>query len=158
MIFQYHRLQCVLTKIYDKERKNIENTMLRTQQQVTLNGLCKDVLKLSEHITFVSIINERGRIEESQGRNSVIEKLPSIKKEMFLMENALIHRMRKEFDEDLGQVRFTCVDRVKRKLLSIPMEDKLLLVSFRGPIDSSLLTKKIIRMVHKYKKNLNNTQ
>lgn len=131
--------------------------MLRSQHQVALNELCKDALKASNHITFVAIINERGRIEESQNRNSIIEKLPNSKKEMFLMENALRHRMRREFDEELGQVRFTYVERVKRKLISIPIEDQLLLVSFRGTLDSSLLAKKIIRIVNKYKKNLNNT-
>ncbi|MGI0073443.1 MAG: DUF6659 family protein [Nitrosotalea sp.] len=111
---------------------------------------------MNNKITFVAVINEKGRIEESQSRNSIIEKLPSIRKEMFFMENALRHRMREDFDGDLGPVRFTYVERAKRGLLSFPMDDKLLLVSFRTSVNSLLLAKSIMQLIRRYEKKLSN--
>jgi hypothetical protein len=112
---------------------------------------------MNNHITFVAIINEKGRINESQSRNSVIERLPNTRKEMFFMENALRHRMRKEYDDDLGQVKFTYVERAKRGLLSFPMYDELLLVSFlRTHVDSLALARSIMPLVGRYKKKLEN--
>lgn len=122
------------------------------------NELCKSVIEMNNHITFVAIINERGKADESQGRSCIIEKLPSAMKEMFFMENALRHRMRKDFDRDLGQVRFTYVERSKRGILSFPLDDQLLLVSFlRTYVDSLTLARSITPLVRRYKKKLENT-
>ena len=38
------------------------------------------------------------------------------------MENALIHRMRGDFDVDLGKVRFTYVERTRRGIFYFPMK------------------------------------
>jgi hypothetical protein len=119
------------------------------------NELCRSIIAMNNDITFVAVINEKGRVDESQGRNCIIEGLPSTRKEMFFMENALRHRMRKEFDGDLGQVRFTYVERAKRCLLSFPMDERLLLVSFlRTHVNSLTLTRSILPLVDRYKKKL----
>jgi hypothetical protein len=121
------------------------------------NELCRSIIEMNNHITFVAIINEKGRVDESQGRNCIIERLPSTRKEMFFMENALRHRMRQEFDGDLGQVRFTYVERVKRGLLSFPMDEQLLLVSFfRKHVNSLTLASNITQLICRYKKKLQN--
>jgi hypothetical protein len=121
------------------------------------NELCRSIMAMNTYITFVAIINEKGRVDDSQGRNCIIERLPSTRKEMFFMENALRHRMRKEFDEDLGQVMFTYVERARRGLLSFPMDDQLLLVSFlRTHVNSLTLARSIIPLVGRYKKKLEN--
>ncbi|MGB6464427.1 MAG: hypothetical protein WA799_08280 [Nitrosotalea sp.] len=131
--------------------------LLNSKLNMISNELCRSVIAMNNHITFVAIINKKGRVDESQGRNCIIEKLPSVMKEMFFMENALRHRMRKEFDRDLGQVRFTYVERNKRGILSFPMDDQLLLVSFlRTYVDPLTLARSITRLVHRYKKKLEN--
>jgi hypothetical protein len=128
--------------------------IINSKQHEILDDLCKSVLETNSKIAFVAVINEKGRIENKQTRKNIIEKLPSIKKEMFLMENALRQRMGAEYDDDLGQVRFTYVERKKRGLLSFPINDLLLLVSFRPSLDISLLAKRIIYLINKYKKNV----
>lgn len=45
---------------------------------------------MNTHIAFVTIIDKKGRISESQGHNNIIKKFTSINKEIFFMENALI--------------------------------------------------------------------
>lgn len=112
---------------------------------------------MDDHIRFVAIIDEKGRVEESQGHSSIIEKLSNARKEIFFMENALVYRMSKEFDEDLGKVGFSYLERARRGLISFPMDDQLLLVFFlRTHVNSSTLAKNITRLVRKYKKNLEN--
>ena len=131
--------------------------LLDSKFTVLSNELCRSIVKMNDHITFVAIINEKGRVDASQGRNSIIEKLPSDKKEIFFMENILRHMLRKEFDGDLGQVRFTYVERAKRDLLSFPMNDQLLLVSFlRMHVNSMALARNITKLVDRYKKKLKN--
>jgi hypothetical protein len=140
-----------MTKYYCRLHPNSKLNMLS-------NELCRSIMKMNDHITFVGIINEKGRTDASQVRNSVIEKLSDDKKEMFFMENALRHRLRKEFYGDLGQVRFTYVERAKRGILSFPMDEQLLLVSFlRTHVNSLTLARNIMPLVGRYKKKLKNT-
>lgn len=109
------------------------------------------------HIKFVAIIDEKGRVEESQGHSSIIEKLSNARKEIFFMENALVHRMSKEFNEDLGKVGFSYLERARKGLISFPMNDQLLLVFFlRTHVNYSTLAKNITRLVRKYEKKLEN--
>ncbi|MDE1826759.1 MAG: hypothetical protein KGH83_04135 [Thaumarchaeota archaeon] len=130
---------------------------LNSKLNMLSNELCRSIIAMNSHITLVAIINEKGTADESQGCNCIIEKLPSTRKEMFFMENALMHRMRKEFDLDLGQVRFTYVERAERGLFSFPMYDQLLLVSFlRTHVNSLTLAGSIEPLVDRYKKELEN--
>jgi len=132
--------------------------LINSEQHTILFDLCSAVLKTNSKIVYVAIINDRGKIEESQARKSIIEKLPDIKKEMFLMENALRNRMATEYDEDLGSVRYTYVERKKRGLLSFPMGDLLLLVSFLPSLDVLQLSKNIIPLIAKSKKKFDMDQ
>jgi len=131
--------------------------LLDSRLNMLSNELCKSIIAMNNQITFVAVISEKGRVEESCSRNCIIERLPRIRREMFFMENALRHRMRTEFDNELGQVGFTYVERTKRGLLSFPIGEQLLLVSFfRTRVNSLSLAKSIARLVDKYKKKLKN--
>ena len=73
------------------------------------------------------------------------------------MENALIHRMRGDFDVDLGKVRFTYVERTRRGIFYFPMKDRLLLVSFlKMHVNSLMLARSISQLICKYEKKLEN--
>jgi hypothetical protein len=129
--------------------------LLDSKTNMLSSELCKSVIAMNNHIEFVAIIDKRGRIRESQGRSSAIKKLTSTSKEIFFMENALVYRMRKDFDESLGELRFTYVERARRGLFYFPMADQLLLVSFlRIHVNSLTLARSITQLVSKYKKKL----
>jgi hypothetical protein len=131
--------------------------LLNSKYNNLSNELCNSIIATSPKITSVAIISDKGRVEEFQCRNCVIEKLSSTSKEMFFMENALILRMGKEFDEDLGTGRFTYVERNRRGFLSFPMNDRLVLVSFLTyNIHSLMLAKSITHLIRRYKKKLEN--
>jgi hypothetical protein len=119
--------------------------------------LCRSIIAMDKRISFVAIIDESGRVKESQGNNAIIKKLLGTRKEMFFMENALIHRMRKDFNVDLGEVKFTYVERTRRSVFYFPMENQVLLVSFlRAHVNSLMLARSITRLVYKYEKKLKN--
>jgi hypothetical protein len=117
--------------------------------------LCSSVIAMDSHISFVAIIDEKGRVRQSQGNNAIIKKLLGTKKDMFFMENVLMNRMRADFDVDLGEIRFTYVERSKRSVLYFPLDNQLLIVSFvRTPINSLTLARSITLLVCRYKKKL----
>lgn len=111
----------------------------------------------NNHVEFVAIIDKMGRIRKSQGRNSTIKKLTTTSSEIFFMENALVYRMRKDFDRSLGKLRFTYVERARRGLFYFSMADQLLLVSFlRIHVNTLTLARNITQLVCKYEKKLKN--
>jgi hypothetical protein len=131
--------------------------LLNSNVSMLENELCNSIMKMDDHIRFVAIIDEKGRVEESQGYDSIIEKLSNTRKEIFFMENALVHRMRKEFDKELGKVGFSYLEIARRGLISCPMNEQLLLVFFlRTHVNSITLAKNIVRLIRKYKKKLVN--
>jgi hypothetical protein len=130
--------------------------LLNSELNILSDKLCKSIMTMNNHISFVAIIDQKGRIEESQGRDCIIEKLPDTRKEVFFMENALIHRMRKEFYQDFGKVRFTYLEMSRNGLFSFPIDnEKLLLVYFlRIHVNSPMLANRITRQIRKYVKKL----
>ncbi len=131
--------------------------LLDSKLNMLSSELCRSILALDNHISFVAIIDEKGRVRDSQGNNAIIKKLLGTKKEMFFMENVLMHRMRKDFDVDLGEVKFTYVERSKRSVLYFPMGNQLLLVSFvRTLVNSLTLARSITRLVCRCEKKLKN--
>lgn len=86
-----------------------QNILLDSKSNMLSNELCKSVMATNNHVEFVAIIDKMGRIRKSQGRNSTIKKLTTTSSEIFFMENALVYRMRKDFDRSLGKLRFTYV-------------------------------------------------
>jgi hypothetical protein len=131
--------------------------LLDSKLNMLSSELCRSVISMDDHISFVAIIDEKGRVKESQGDNAIIKKLLGTRKEMFFMENALMHRMRTDFDVDLGEVRFTYVERARRSIFYFPMKDQLLLVSFlRTYVNSLSLARSITQLISKYQKKLEN--
>lgn len=116
-----------------------------------MKDLCNSILKENNKVTFVGLINERGVVEECQSSASIIDKLPREKKEMFFLEYALRHKMRKEFDDDLGRVGYTYAEREKRALFSFPISNHLFLVIACKPqINPKSFAKKIQNTVRSY--------
>lgn len=111
-----------------------------------LADLCSSILKSDPKITFVSAINEKGRIEEFQTKGSILDSILAPKREIFFMEYALQHSMKKEYDEDFGQVGYTYERRKKRILFSFPMMNFLLIVGCKLGINSKSIANKIIQL------------
>jgi len=113
-----------------------------------LESLCKKVMDLDPKIRFAGIINEKGRLVAG-GMREGMESLASSKdREMLFMELALRVKMRKEFDKQLGAVKFAMSYREKCIIMSFPLDDNILYVSANASLDFKKNSLMILKILH----------
>lgn len=111
--------------------------------------LCKQVANLDPKIRFAGLINDKGKLVAG-GMVEGKRPLENQKKdEMLYMELALRVRMRQEFDEELGPVRFAMSYRDKVIVMSFPLGKEILLVSAEKGLDFSKIPFLILDLVKK---------
>ena len=87
--------------------------------------LCERAKKVDPKVRFAGVINSKGRLVAG-GMVSSKKPLEDIKKdEMLFMELALRVKMRSEFDDELGKVKF-----------SLSFREKLIVMSFKAALFS----------------------
>ncbi len=112
------------------------------------NKICKNIEKLDPKIRFAGMINPRGKLVAG-GMKEGLEPLESRKDdEMLFMELALRVRMRKEFDRQLGKVKFSMSLRDKALAMSFPVGAEDTLYVYAEPsADFGRLPIKIIKLI-----------
>jgi len=113
------------------------------------NKICDDIKNSLPLIRFVGVINLRGRLVAG-GMKEGIESLENPKDdEMLYMELALRIRMRKEFDKQLGKVKFALALREKALAMSFPIdEEDVLYVVAEKNADFCKLSEEISKKIH----------
>lgn len=102
---------------------------------------------MDKEIRFVGIINEKGK-QIAGGLRKGLKSLEDPKDdEMLFMELALRVRMRKEFDKQLGRVKFAMSLREKVIIMSFPMNDNILYVSANPNLDYGKISQKILEII-----------
>lgn len=109
--------------------------------------MCKRVMALDREIRFVGVINERGKLLAGGLREGLKSLEDPKDDEMLFMELALRVRMRKEFDKQLGRVKFAMSLREKVIVMSFPMEDNILYVSANTNLDYGKIPPKILEII-----------
>ena len=114
-----------------------------------LSKLCNGIFDIDEKIRFVGIIDEMGKLIVGEMKKG----LPSLERDdgsiRLYLGYAINNVLRRDFDNVFGKVLFTFSEREKIKLLTIPMNDNLLLVSMDISSDHDELIKKILKTVNK---------
>ncbi|MCH7967331.1 MAG: hypothetical protein IIB02_07980 [Thaumarchaeota archaeon] len=116
--------------------------------------LCQDVKNLDKKIRFAGVINERGRLVASKMKKDghmVNEK----DEEMLFMELALRVRMRKDFEDQLGKVKYSMTIRKEHVGMSFPIKTDFLYVATYSGVNLIELPLKIIKNIDSQKKNQN---
>ncbi len=109
--------------------------------------LCENIKNLDSKIRFAGVINERGRVVAG-GMKEGVKPLESEKDdEMLFMELALRVKMRKEFDRQLGKVKFSMSLREKALAMSFPIGEDALYVFAENDADYKNLPEKIIKTI-----------
>jgi uncharacterized protein DUF6659 len=110
--------------------------------------VCRRVMGLDNKIRFAGVINERGKLVAGglrEGLKSLEDKKDD---EMLFMELALRVRMRKEFDKQLGSVKFAMSFREKVIVMSFPIDDSnILYVSADTKLDYGKIPTKILEVL-----------
>ena len=114
-----------------------------------LSKLCNGIFDIDEKIRFVGIIDEMGKLIVGDMKKG----LPSLERDdgsiRLYLGYAINNVLRRDFDYVFGKVLYTFSEREKIKLLTIPMNDNLLLVSMDISSDQDELIKKILNTVNK---------
>ena len=110
-------------------------------------NLCTLVQKIDSKIRFVGMINSKGRLIAG-GMAPSKKRLGDRKRdEMLYMELALRVKMRSEFDDDLGEVKFSLSFREKLIVMSFPMKNDVLFVSLDKKMSFDKIPFKILKLL-----------
>jgi len=112
-------------------------------------NLCTIVQKIDSKVRFAGVINSKGRLIAG-GMISSKKRLGDRKRdEMLYMELALRVKMRREFDDDLGSVKFSMSFREKLIVMSFPMENDVLMVSMERKTKFEQIAFSILKLTEK---------
>ena len=112
-------------------------------------NLCTIVQKIDSKVRFAGVINSKGRLIAG-GMISSKKRLGDRKRdEMLYMELALRVKMRREFDDDLGSVKFSMSFREKLIVMSFPMENDVLMVSMERKTKFEQIAFNILKLTEK---------
>ena len=109
--------------------------------------LCQDVKNLDEKIRFAGVINERGRLVASEMKKDghiVSEK----DEELLFMELALRVRMRRDFEDQLGKVKYSMTIREGHVGMNFPIKTDFLYVATDPDVNLIELPLKIIKTIN----------
>lgn len=121
---------------------------LKTHSTEDYDSVCDNILKLDSAIRFVGVINGRGKLLAGGLREGLKSLEDPKDDEMLFTEVALRARMRKEFDSQLGKVRFAMSVRDKVIIMSFPIDDdEILYVSANTGLDYNKIPEKILGML-----------
>ena len=111
--------------------------------------LCDFAKQADSKVRFAGVINSRGRLIAG-GMVPSKERLGDRKRdEMLYMELALRVKMRREFDDDLGEVKFSMSFREKLIVMSFPMKDDVLMVSMERKTQFEQIAFSILKLTEK---------
>lgn len=118
-----------------------------------LSELCNGIFEINEKIRFVGIIDQMGKLitgNMKEGLRSLERDDGSIR---LYIGYAINNVLRRDFDNVFGRVLYTFSERERIKLLTIPIDDNLLLVSMDKSTDHVELINKIIAVANKLTKS-----
>ncbi|MGQ0795737.1 MAG: DUF6659 family protein [Nitrosopumilaceae archaeon] len=109
--------------------------------------ICNKVMSLDSKIRFAGIINNQGRLVAGGMREGKTPLEDEKDDEMLFMELVLRTKMRKEFDKQLGAVRFAMSYRDKAVVMSFPVSEHVMLISAEKEIDFAKIPFKILKIL-----------
>lgn len=128
-------------------------TFLVIMLSYNLSELCNGIFEINEKIRFVGIIDQMGKLitgNMKEGLRSLDRDDGSIR---LYLGYAINNVLRRDFDNVFGRVLYTFSERERIKLLTIPIDDNLLLVSMDKSTDHVELINKIIAVANKLTKS-----
>ena len=115
---------------------------LHFEEYVTLEKRCSQLLS-DEQIRFAGVINKMGNLVAGGFKEGVEPFQNDAKQRMLYMQMVLEISMRREFDSALGQVNYTASNRNKALMITVPLEDKIVLVSSNPDAPTERIVAKI---------------
>lgn len=105
---------------------------------------CKKILN-EDGIRFIGIINNIGR-QIAGGYKTGITPLVDDDKHKMGIQHSLGYTLIKDFDESLGPVEYIVTKRKKVVMITIPLQNHIILISTEHDTDSEEIVKKITKL------------
>ena len=117
--------------------------------------LCKDVLELDRQIRFAGIYTQSGEIKGVGMRENVKSLLNPEETKMSLYYANQRWKTGKTLSHRMGRERYSITEFEKVKLISIPIEEKyLLLLSTETKTDHDKVIKEIFKLIESHSKEI----
>ena len=113
---------------------------LSANENQKFEQICRQVLSLPE-IRFCGVVNNLGNLIAGGFKDKVVPFEPDEKRRMLYMQMVLDINMRKEHDDTLGPIEYSATKRGKVLMISIPISDKLFLISANPNADPHQISK-----------------
>ena len=116
-------------------------TILSPKQIQDLDMACQ---KLSEEykVRHVGVINSLGHLIAGGFKKGVSPLLDDVNVRMVYMQMQLDFRMRQELDNVLGPIDYIASRRTKQLIITVPLDDLLILISAEPDADDKKIIKK----------------
>lgn len=124
---------------------NLENNQMLLQESSLVNFGVK----------FLSVVSKHGRLA-SLSTKGEFELLPEQKREVFFMQASLQDRMLRDFDNDLGKVSYSLIEREHLKFVSIPLRSGILFAVILANANHLAFVQFIKKMLNNSNKFSNN--
>ena len=98
-------------------------------------AICNKVMDLDSKIRFAGMVNNQGRLIAGGMKEGKKPLEDTRDDEMLFMELVLRTKMRKEFDKQLGAVKFAMSYRERAVVMSFPIDEYVMLVSAEREVD-----------------------
>ena len=108
-----------------------------------------DQLLRDDEIRFAGLINHMGRLVAGGFKDGISPLEDEAERRKMYMELALRVSMRMEFDYTLGPVKYSASRREKAVMMSLPLNNNVLLVSAEPSIDIEKFAQKVLKIVGK---------
>lgn len=115
---------------------------LHLEKYGTLENRCTELLN-DEQVRFAGIIDKIGNLVAGGFKPGVEPFQNDAKQRMLCIQMVLEISMRREFDSTLGQVNYTASNRNKTLMITVPFEDKIVLVSSNPNASTERIVSKI---------------
>jgi len=112
-------------------------------------NMCASIQKIDAKIRFAGVINSKGRLVAGGMAPSKTRLGARKRDEMLYMVPALRVKMRREFDDDLGEVKFSMLFRAKLIVISFPMKDDVLMVSMERKTQFEQIAFSVLKLTEK---------
>jgi hypothetical protein len=100
------------------------------------NKLCKSIFALHDDIRYAGVVDESGALIAGGMRRGIDSIVDETSEELYLAQTSIRRSMRERFDETLGKVRFSYVEREKISILTIYLDKMVVLITLEPNIDS----------------------
>lgn len=115
--------------------------ILDSKKLHTLHNACNELSKLNE-VRHVGVINRLGHLVAGGLKDGVNPLIDDEKIRMIYMQLQLDFQMRKELDDILGPIDYIASRRKKLLIISVPLNDYLLIITANPDSDDKQIIKK----------------